>query len=73
VRPGGRILDIECGSERDVAACSEQGCAVAIDAFKQVAEMGAKWTGPNIIGFLVQDSEPDGASHGIWASASLLH
>ena len=70
-----RILDLGCGSGRDLRAFSEMGHEpIGLDGAAELCEIAREWSGREV---LRQDflelSLPDGAFHGVFANASLFH
>jgi 2-polyprenyl-3-methyl-5-hydroxy-6-metoxy-1,4-benzoquinol methylase len=74
VPEGGRILDVGCGSGRDLKVFCERGFRVTgIDASPALVEMAKAYSGgPCTIGRM-EEIEYEGCFEGIWACASLLH
>ena len=70
----GKIIDMGCGSGRDVAAFIERGYeAIGVDASKELAELAS---GEKKIPVMVGDMTTwiaDEPVDGIWCCASLLH
>ena len=74
VRPGGRILDLGCGSGRDSKAFLDMGYQVtAIDGSRELCRLASAYLGQEVICTTFQDYQPEGRFDGIWACASLLH
>jgi SAM-dependent methyltransferase len=74
IAPGGHILDVGCGSGRDVLAFRGRGFRVtAIDASGEIAHVAREWTGQAVAVLRVQDLSYENEFDGIWACASLLH
>lgn len=74
VRPGGCIIDIGCGSGRDVQYFRNAGFKVeGIDASEELCILAREATGVTITCATIQDWTPAHAYDGIWANASLLH
>jgi 2-polyprenyl-3-methyl-5-hydroxy-6-metoxy-1,4-benzoquinol methylase len=78
-RAGGRILDIGCGSGRDMAELSRQGYSpYGIDAAPEFVQL-AQQLHPELRGRVLQASLPDfdvpfgGAFDGVLCSAVLMH
>lgn len=74
IPPGGRILDVGCGSGRDLLAFVKRGFrAEGIDSSETLARMAASYSGTSVkVGDFTQ-ADLDGLYDGIWACASLLH
>jgi SAM-dependent methyltransferase len=74
VKPGGRILDLGCGSGRDSRAFLERGYeVVAVDGSEELAKLAGEFIGQEVIVADFREFEPEGTFDGIWACASLLH
>ena len=74
VKPGGRILDLGCGSGRDSRAFLERGYeVVAVDGSRELARIAGAYIGQEVIVADFREFEPEGTFDGIWACASLLH
>ena len=74
VKPGGRILDLGCGSGRDSRAFLERGYeVVAVDGSRELAKIAGAYIGQEVIVADFREFEPEGTFDGIWACASLLH
>lgn len=74
IRPGGRVLDLGCGSGRDSKAFLEAGFeVVAMDGSQEVARLASAYLDQPVVCSTFQEYEPDGSFDGIWACASLLH
>ena len=74
VKPGGRILDLGCGSGRDSRAFLERGYeVVAVDGSRELAKIAGAYIGQKVIVADFREFEPEGTFDGIWACASLLH
>ncbi|NBT76487.1 MAG: class I SAM-dependent methyltransferase [Betaproteobacteria bacterium] len=77
--PGGRILDIGCGSGRDMAELSRQGyAAYGVDASEELVQL-AQEIHPELSGRVIQATLPDfdppfeGGFDGVLCSAVLMH
>lgn len=69
VAPGGRILDLGCGSGRDSKAFLARGYeVVAVDGAQAAAYLGQE-----VVCARFEDYQPEGIFDSIWACASLLH
>ena len=74
IKPGGRILDLGCGSGRDSRAFLERGYeVVAVDGSRELAKIAGAYIGQKVIVADFREFEPEGTFDGIWACASLLH
>lgn len=74
VRPGGRILDLGCGSGRDLRAFRERGFdACGIDASPTLAKLATGHSGVSCVPMRLEDLQSEAEFDGIWACASLLH
>lgn len=73
VKTGGTIIDIGCGSGRDMKYFIEHGYqAVGIDASYEMCRL-ARAFGLEIENISIEEWMPERKYDGIWASASLLH
>lgn len=74
VRPEGHIVDVGCGSGRDLRYFQQQGFRVeGIDASEELCRLAREYTGANVTSVRIQDWVPEQRYDGIWANASLLH
>ena len=74
IKPGGRILDLGCGSGRDSRAFLERGYeVVAVDGSRELAKIAGAYIGQKVIVADFREFEPEGTFDGIWACASRLH
>lgn len=74
IKPGGRILDLGCGSGRDSRAFLERGYdVVPVDGSAELAKLAGAYIGREVIVADFREFEPEGTFDGIWACASLLH
>lgn len=74
VAPGGRILDLGCGSGRDSKAFLARGYeVVAVDGAQALCARAAAYLGQEVVCARFEDYQPEGSFDGIWACASLLH
>lgn len=74
VRPGGRIVDVGCGSGRDIRYFLNAGFeAEGIDASEELCVLARESTGAMITCTTIQEWTPEHPYDGIWANASLLH
>src|SRR5258706_59421 len=69
------VLDVGCGSGRDLRALSALGLTcTGLDLSPRLAYLAAEYSGcPVIIGDMRVLPIPDATFMGVWASASLLH
>ena len=69
-----RIIDIGCGSGRDVKAFCDMGYdAVGLDASEEMARVARKQLGVNVITGDMADWIAEEPYDGIWCCAALLH
>src|SRR5215475_7717606 len=74
IPPGGRILDLGCGSGRDSLAFLQRDYrVVSIDASAAMVAATSKLTGQTAMVVTFDEIPFDTEFDGIWASASLLH
>lgn len=74
IRAGGSIVDIGCGSGRDIRYFQNAGFLVeGIDASAELCRLARESTGAPITCTTIQDWIPKRSYDGIWANASLLH
>ena len=74
VRPGGRVLDVGCGSGRDLKVFRSRGFdAVGIDASKTLVQLARKFSGASCIAMRFEDVRFRESFDAVWACASLLH
>lgn len=74
VAPGGRILDLGCGSGRDSKAFLARGYeVVAVDGAPALCARAAAYLGQEVVCARFENYQPEGIFDGIWACASLLH
>jgi SAM-dependent methyltransferase len=74
IPPGGRILDIGCGSGRDSLHFSQCGYEVtAVDPSPAMRERASRLIGKPVLPGSFEDLVYKNAFHGVWACASLLH
>lgn len=70
----GRIIDIGCGSGRDVAAFTSRGYrAEGLDASAELVQVAKQYTGALIIQADMTTWHAEEPFDGIWCCASLLH
>ena len=74
VQLGGEILDVGCGSGRDLKYFKEAGySAEGIDLSPELCKMAAAYSGAKVICADIRTWRPTKKYDGIWANASLLH
>lgn len=74
IDPGGRILDLGCGSGRDSLAFVGKGYEVyAMDASVEMVRYCRSFLGPNVVQADFENYEINHIFDGIWACASLIH
>ena len=74
IRPAGRILDIGCGSGRDMKYFKSLGFSPeGLEPSKGLWELAEKNTGLPVHCITLQAYRPSAPYDGIWACASLLH
>ena len=67
IKPGGRILDLGCGSGRDSRAFLERGCdVVPVDGSAELAKLAGAYIGREVIVADFREFEPEGTFDGIW-------
>lgn len=72
--PGGRILDLGCGSGRDSRAFLDLGYAVdAADGSPEMCRLARELTGQPVRQMLFGELDAREEYDGIWACASILH
>ncbi|MBQ4309011.1 MAG: class I SAM-dependent methyltransferase [Lachnospiraceae bacterium] len=87
--PGGRVLDVGCGSGRDLKWFAQKGFRTAgLDASERMCELAREYAGAPVVCCRMEDwaaetapadpadEDPAGSGclyDGIWANASLLH
>ena len=70
----GSILDLGCGSGRDLKYFSEQGYkAEGLDASKELCKLAEEYSGCHVYCDTIQDFIPHEKYDGVWACASPLH
>ena len=71
---GASILDVGCGSGRDIVAFSQAGLKVdAFDGSSELCKLASKLSGQPVSRALFDEYEPDGLYQGIWACSAFLH
>ena len=74
VKPGGKIVDIGCGSGRDVRFFKSKGFRVCgIDACASLCRLARDYSGAEISCMRIEDWKPRERFDGLWACASLVH
>ncbi len=74
VTPNGRILDLGCGSGRDLKAMRDRGFKpVGIDASLSLAKLAAEFSGAHCLTMRFEDFEVEQPFDAVWACASLIH
>jgi 2-polyprenyl-3-methyl-5-hydroxy-6-metoxy-1,4-benzoquinol methylase len=74
VRPGGRILDLGCGSGRDLKAFIERGFdASGIDASPALVKLATDYSGVRCAPMRLEELRSEAEFDAVWACASLLH
>lgn len=74
VKPGGRILDLGCGSGRDSKNFIQKGYEVeAVDSSPTLCRLASDYIGQEVICQDMKEIEYRGEFDGIWACASLVH
>lgn len=71
---GASVLDVGCGSGRDLKHFAERGYqSLGLEPSSELAEFAAKHSGQDVVCTTVQDIDWCEAFDGIWCCASLLH
>ena len=74
LNPGDYILDLGCGSGRDIRAFLDQGFLVdAIDGSEELCKRASEYTGIKVKHQYFQEINEEDKYNGVWACASLLH
>ena len=74
VREGGKILDVGCGSGRDLQKFKNLGYEViGIDASIEMVKKAKALSGEKVLNLKFNEITWENEFDGIWASASLLH
>lgn len=70
----GNVLDIGCGSGRDLKSFKELGFnAIGIEPCEELANFAKDFSGCDVLQVGINEFESDEKFDGIWACASLLH
>jgi SAM-dependent methyltransferase len=71
---GGRILDVGCGSGRDLRAFMQRGFrALGIDSSRALVDLARSYSGAECVVERIEDIAYEHQFNGVWACASLLH
>lgn len=71
---GARILDVGCGSGRDLRVFRERGYRpIGLEPSKKLAGIARKYSGVKVVQKFVEDLDFKDAFDAVWACASLLH
>lgn len=71
---GARVLDVGCGSGRDLKYFAERGYqAIGLEPSSELASFAEQHSGQKVICGMIQDTDWSDAFDGIWCCASLLH
>jgi SAM-dependent methyltransferase len=74
IRSRGRLLDVGCGSGRDLRQFRERGYdAVGVDASSALVQMAREYSGAPCYALRLEDISYKQCFDGVWACASLLH
>ena len=74
VRPGGRVLDVGCGSGRDLRIFRSRGFdAVGMDASNALVQLAREFSGASCTSMRFEDVRFRESFDAVWACASLLH
>lgn len=74
LKPGSSIIDLGCGSGRDLKYFKEHGyLAEGLDASKNLCKLARDYSGCPVICTDFQNWKPDKQYDAFWANASLLH
>lgn len=74
VRPGGRILDVGCGSGRDLKNFRARGFdPIGVDASHALIKKAAEFSGVMCLPMKFEEIDFDRCFDAVWACASLLH
>ena len=74
LQPGAYILDLGCGSGRDVKAFLDAGYQVdAVDGSSELCRIASEYTGIPVRQMLFQELDSVETYDSIWACASILH
>lgn len=71
---GGRILDVGCGSGRDLRVFTQRGFrALGIDSSRALVELARSYSGAECVVERIEEITYEHQFDGVWACASLLH
>jgi 2-polyprenyl-3-methyl-5-hydroxy-6-metoxy-1,4-benzoquinol methylase len=74
VTKGSRVLDVGCGSGRDIVALSQRGFHVdGLDYSAPMASIATERTGKHVVVSAIEDLRAVHEYDAVWAVASLLH
>lgn len=74
IKPGGRILDLGCGSGRDSKYFIRQGFQVeAMDGSPSMCRLASEFIGQEVFCAQIEEMDYQQEFDGIWACASLIH
>lgn len=73
LKPDALILDLGCGSGRDLKYFNQKYKAIGLEPSKTLATFARDYSGAEIIESDIQSFQTDLKFDGIWACASLLH
>ena len=74
MEPGGKVIDLGCGSGRDSKELLNNGFEVEmVDGSYRLADLASKYTNHDVICATFQNYTPTGKFQGLWSCSSLLH
>ncbi len=74
LKHGVSILDIGCGSGRDLQAFADKGFdAAGVDGSKEMCQIARLFTGRRVYNYKFEDFTPPRQFDGLWAGGSLVH